>query len=191
MATEFYEVNKPFVVAFSVDADLNWGEINPFQITKRKVEGSGSIADFIASLPKTANVEGVVTAMNLPGATPDPQKLTNARDALNEIADKRQPVLVLSNLYAGYMGIERTEVSQSVDGGKAITVRISLTRIETTTVGTAEVPASRLRAKVKKKGGKGKKGGAAKGSEPRSTLAKTDDAVGKGISSGIRGLLGT
>lgn len=186
MATEFYQVDKPFVVAFAVDADLNWGEVNPFQITKRKVEGSGTIADFIASLPKTASVEGMVTAMNLPGAVTDPQKMTNARDALQELADKRQPVLVLSNLFAGYMGIERTEVSLSADGGKAITVRVNLTKIETTTVGTTEVPASKLRSKVKKKGGAGKKGGAAKGSKPRTTLAKLDDKVDKAISGFLR-----
>lgn len=185
MATEFYEADKPYVIAFAVDADLTWGEVNPFSITKRKVEGKGTIADFIASLPKTASLEGKITAMNLPGATPDPQKLTNARDALQELADKRQPVLVLSNLFAGYMGIERTEVSESVDGGKSITVRVNLTRIETTTVGTAQIPASKLRSKVKRKSGASKKGGAAKGSKPKSVLAHIDDAVDRGISGAL------
>jgi hypothetical protein len=181
MATEFYNADDPFNVAFAVDADLVWGETQPFQITKRKVEGSGSIADFIASLPRTANVEGRITAMNLPGATPDPQKLSNARDALQALADKCQPVLVLSGIYAGYLGIERTEVNISVDGGKALTARVNLTRIETTEVGTANVPASKLRAKVKRKAAAGKKGGAAKGSKPpdnRTLSAKLVDGLG-------------
>jgi hypothetical protein len=166
MPTELYEVDRPFVVAFAVDADLTWGETNAFQVTRRKVEGSGTIADFVASLPKSASLDGRITAMAVGDALPDPAKLSNARDALNELADKRQPVLVLNNLFAGYMAIERAEVSLSADGGKAIMVRINLTRIDTTTVGTAQVPASKLRSKVKRKAAAGKKGGAAKGSDP-------------------------
>ncbi len=180
MATEFFEIDKPFVVAFALDADITWGEVNPFETTKRKVEGKGSISDFVASLPKNATVQGVITAMNLNPLVPTTQKLVSARDALEQLADKMQPVLVVNGLYAGELVITRTEVSKSADGGEAINANISLERIETTTVGTANVPASRLRSKIKRKKNKG--GGAAKGSKPTagngSVLSKLFDAGG-------------
>lgn len=166
MPTELYDPQNVFAVAFSVDADINWGEVHAYETTNRKVEGSGSIADFIASRPMTATLEGVVTAMAVGDLPASPQKLVNARDDLIQLADKRQPVLVLNDLFAGYLAITSAEPSKSVDGGKALSIRIAFKRIETTTTATAQVPASKLKAKIKRVGGKGKKGGAAKGSTP-------------------------
>jgi hypothetical protein len=168
MATEFYEIDKPFVVAFALDADLNFAEVDAYQTTKRKVEGQGNIADHIASEPLTATVEGLVTAMNLDplSAAGGGEKLVTARDTIKALAAKKQPLLVINDLFAEYMAITRVEGVQSADGGKALRLRIALGQIEQTTVGTAQVPASRLRAKVKRRAAAGKKGGAAKGSKP-------------------------
>lgn len=166
MPTELFDPQNVFAVAFSVDADLNWGEVHAFETTNRKVEGKGSIADFIASRPMTATLEGVVTAMTVGDALPKPQKLVNARDDLIQLADKKQLVLVLNEMFAGYLAITSAEPSKSVDRGKALGIRIAFKRIETTTAATAQVPASKLKAKIKRVGAKGKKGGAAKGSTP-------------------------
>jgi hypothetical protein len=191
MPTEFFEVDKPFVVAFAMDADLNFTEIDAYQTTKRKVEGKGTISDFVASQPLTATVEGKITAMNLDplsgaGGT---EKLSTARDNIKALAAKAQPVIVINDTFAEYMVITRVERVESADGGKAINLRIALEQLEQTTVGTAQVPASRLRAKVKRKAGAGKKGGAAKGSKPdQSRGAAIDDALNRGVSGMLGGL---
>jgi len=166
MATELYRPDSPFDPVFSVDADLVWTDTLAYQVSKRAVEGVGEIADFIAATPRRASLEGTITAMTLAGASVQPQKLTAARDALEQLADQRQPVLVVSNLYTGYLAIERAEVTQSADGGMAIVVRISFVQIKTTETGTAQVPASKLRAKVKRRGATGKKGGSPQGATP-------------------------
>lgn len=186
MATQLRTTDRPFETAFEVDADLTWVEMSAYQITKRQVEGQGEISDYIASTPKRASLEGMITAMALLGATATPQKLTQARDSLQALADARQPVLVLSNLYAGYLGIEQFEVTQSVDVGIGIKVSIQFVEIRTTAVGTAQVPASKLRPKVKRRGGTGRRGGAAQGSRPQSTLANVDDTTGRKFSKALR-----
>jgi hypothetical protein len=190
MPTELFDPQNVFNVAFKVDADINWGEVHAFETTNRKVEGKGTIADFIASRPMTATLEGVVTAMAVGDTPASPQKLVNARDDLIQLANKKQPVLVLNDQFAGYLAITSAEPSVSVDRGKALGVRIAFKQIETTTTATAQVPASKLKAKIKRVGGAGKKGGAAKGSTPseadKSLLARGDDRTGRRISGALR-----
>ena len=166
MPTELFESDNIFAPAFAFDADLAWTNILSFETTKRKVEQKGTIADFIASLPETATIEGKVTAMTISPASPDPQKLVNASDGIKALAAKTGIVLVLSEIYEGYMAITEAVISKSVEDGHSISVRLTLSRIDQTTAATATVPASKLRAKTKRKGGTGKKGGAAKGSKP-------------------------
>lgn len=167
MPTELFEVNNPLAVAFACDVDLNWGNILEFPTTTRKVEGKGDIADFIAKKPQIATLDGKVTAMTIEPAIPSPQKLVNEVSKLKELGNKRQIVLVLGELFAGYLGITRVEIGKGAEDGKSFNAKITFTEIETTTAATAQVPASQLRSKVKKKGGPSKKGGAAKGSLPK------------------------
>ncbi len=166
MPTELFEAANPFAPAFRFDADMQWTNTLGFEVTKRKVEAKGTTSDYIASLPEEATVEGKVTAMTVSPALPDPQKLVNTSDGLKALAAKKQPVLVLSEIYEGYMAITRVEITKSTEDGHALTIRVQLSVIEQTTAATTEVPASKLRSKVKRKGGTGKKGGAAKGSKP-------------------------
>jgi hypothetical protein len=182
MPTEIFEVNNPLAVAFACDADLNWGEVLEFPTTTRKVEGKGDISDFIASKPLIATLDGKVTAMTIEPALPSPQKLVNEKSKLQELGKKRQIVLVIGELFNGYLGMTRVEVLKGAEDGKSFNAKITFQEIETTTTGTAQVPASQLRSKVKRKGGPSKKGGAAKGSAPpdnRTVAAKLQDALGK------------
>jgi hypothetical protein len=180
MPTEFFEVDNPFVVAFAVDADLKFGETWQKEVTKRKIENSGTVSDFIADTPDTASLDGLVTAMAVNPLVPAVNKLTTKRDELKQLIDKNQVVLVLNDRFADYMAITRADVSESADEGKALRVSLALQKMELVTTGTTQVPASRLRSKVKRKAAAGKKGGAAKGSQPttddRSVLAKALDA---------------
>ena len=169
MPTEIFETNNPLAVAFACDADLNWGEVLEFPTTTRKVERKGDVADFIASKPLIATLDGKVTAMTIAPALPSPQKLVNEKSALQALARKRQVVLVIGELFNGYLGITRVEIAKGADDGKSFNAKITFKEIETTTTGTAQVPASKLRGKVKRKAATGKKGGAAKGSKPAST----------------------
>ena len=169
MPTEIFEANNPLAVAFACDVDLNWGNVLEFPTTTRKVEGKGDIADFISSKPEIATLDGKVTAMTIEPALPSPQKLANEVSRLKELAQKKQIVLVLGELFNGYLGITRVEIGKAADDGYSFNAKITFIEIETTTTGTADVPASKLRSKVKRKGGKGKKGGAAKGSKPVDT----------------------
>jgi hypothetical protein len=180
MPTEIFEVDNPLAVAFACDADLSWGEVSEYPTTTRKVEGKGDISDFISSKPLIATLDGKVTAMTIDPAPPSPQKLANSKAALQELADKRQIVLVIGELFNGYLGITRVEIAKGVDDGYSYNAKITFQRIEQTTTGTAQVPASKLRSKVKRKG-TGKKGGAAKGSKPdnRTLAAKLSDSLGK------------
>ena len=166
MPTEIFDPKNPLAVAFACDVDLNWGNVLEFPTSTRKVEGKGNIADFIASKPQIATLDGKVTAMTIEPALPSPQKLANEVSKIKELARKKQIVLVLGELFNGYLGITRVEIGKAANDGKSFNAKITFTEIETTTAGTAQVPASQLRSKVKRKGGKGKKGGAAKGSAP-------------------------
>lgn len=167
MPTEIFEVSNPLAVAFACDADLNWGEVNEYPTTTRKVEGKGEISDFISSKPLIATLDGKVTAMTIDPAPASPQKLVNTKSALQELAAKRQIVLVIGELFNGYLGITRVEIAKGVDDGYSFNAKLTFTEIEQTTTGTAQVPASKLRSKVKKKAGASKKGGASKGSKPK------------------------
>lgn len=180
MPTEIYEIDNPLAVAFACDADLNWSEVAEYPTTSRKVEGQGAINDFISSKPLIATLEGKITAMTIAPAAASPQKLVNEKSKLQALADKRQIVLVLGELFSGYLGITRVEISKGTDNGYSFDAKMTFTRIQQTTTGTAQIPASRLRAKVKRKG-PGKKGGAAKGSKPkdnRTLAAKLVDGIG-------------
>jgi len=183
MPTEIYPADDAFAPGFAFDADLQFGSTFAYQASQRKVEGRGTISEHIASQPKKYTITGIVTAMTVPPATPEAEKLTNAKKRLEEMADKRQIVLVLSDSFSGYLAIERAEVIESVDLGKAIRATVNFTEIVTTTVGTAVIPKSRLRKKVKKKAAPAKKGGAAKGSQPtgksRTGLAYLSDKAKK------------
>ncbi len=185
MPTELFEGQNIFAPAFRFDADMNWTNTLGFKVTKRKVEAKGTIADYIASLPETASVEGIVTAMTVSPALPDPQKLVNASDGIKALAAKKQIVLVLAEIYEGYMAITQVVIGKSVEDGKAVMVKLALSRIEQTTAATTQVPASKLRSKVKRKGGTGKKGGAAKGSKPKAADKSTVLQLGQGL--GYRG----
>lgn len=180
MPTEIFEATNPFAPAFALDADSSWSEIIPFEATNKKVEGKGTVADFIAARPRQATIEGIVTAMTVAPALPDPQKLVNASDRLKQLAEKKQLVLVLSELFAGYMAIERVEISKAVGDGHSFKARITFKRIELTTVGTAQVPASKLKSKVKRRAATGKKGGSAQGSRPKTAALRGVLGVGLG-----------
>jgi hypothetical protein len=180
MPAELFEVNNPLAVAFACDADLNWGEVLEFPTTTRKVEGKGDIADFIAQKPLVATLDGKVTAMTIEPAIPSPQKLVNEISRLKELARKRQVVLVIGETFNGYLGITRVEIGKGVDDGYSFTAKITFKEIETTVAGTAQVPASQLRSKVKKKGGQSKTGGAAKGSKPKTIALQLGLAGGLG-----------
>lgn len=179
MPTELFETNNPLAVAFACDADLNWSEVKEYPTTTRKVEGKGEISDFISSKPLIATLDGKVTAMTIEPAIPSPQKLVNVKSALQELGDKRQIVLVLGELFNGYLGITRVEIAKGADDGHSFNAKLTFMKIEQTTSATAQVPASRLRSKVKRKAATGKKGGAAKGSKPddRGTYTKILDKV--------------
>ena len=180
MPTEIFEVNNPLAVAFACDVELNWGNVLEFPTTTRKVEGKGDIADFISSKPEIATMDGKVTAMTIEPALPSPQKLANEVSRLKELGKKRQIVLVIGELFNGYLGITRVEIGKAADDGKSFNAKITFTEIEQTISATAQVPASRLRSKVGRKGGPGKKGGAAKGSKPKTTALKLGLAGGLG-----------
>ncbi len=180
MPTELFDPLNPLAVAFACDADLNWGNILEFPTTTRKVEGKGDISDFIASKPEIATLDGKVTAMTIEPAIPQPQKLVNEVSRLKELAKKKQIVLVLGELFNGYLGITRVEIGKSADDGKSFNAKMTFIEIETTTTGTAQVPASQLRSKVKRKGGTSKKGGASKGSKPKTLALQLGLGVGLG-----------
>ena len=166
MPTAIYEGGNIFAPAFAFDADLQWGETLGYQVTKRKVEGKGEISDYIASDPEIARVTGKVTAMTVEPALPESEKLVSAKERLKQLAQKKSIVLVLSELTAQYLAINRVEFSKGVADGYSFQATIGFIEIETTTVATTQIPASRLRAKVKRRAATGKKGGAAKGSTP-------------------------
>jgi hypothetical protein len=180
MPTEIFEIDKPFVVAFTVDADLKWSETIQKEVTKRKIEKQGTISDFIADTPDTASLDGLVTAMSTNPLVPTINKLPNSRDSLKQLIDKNQVVLVLNDTFAGYMAITRADIGTAVDEGIALRVSLRFQEMTLVTTGTTQVPASKLRSKVKRKKG-GKKGGASKGSQgsgqDKSVLAKLFDGA--------------
>jgi len=173
MPTEIYDPKNLFAAAFAFDADLQWAEVHEYELAKRKVEGIGTKNDYIASKPMLATVEGKITSMAVEPAVYNPTKLVNVRDELVALADKQAEVVVVSELYVGTLVIQRAEISKGVDDGYSWSGKLTLAPIESTMPGTAQVPASKLRAKVEKRGGANKSGGSGStGGLPKSTALK-------------------
>lgn len=185
MPTELYDPANVFAAAFKWDADLQWSEVHEYDVAKRKVESVGTVNEYIADKPMIATVDGKVTAMTVEPDLPNPNKLISMRDDLVALAAKKAKVLVISELYAGEMVIQRAEIGKGISDGVSFVAKVTLTEITETTVGTVQVPASRLRAKVKKRMGSKSGGSGAGGSKPvQSHLAALDD-LSNGAISGI------
>lgn len=167
MSTSFHE-NPVNILApvWETDADLNWSETDKYTATKRKVEGQGDISPYIASTPREAKLDGIVTATTLDPVTLQPQRLVDSKAKIQALAAKRQPVLVINPMFSGWMAITEVTPSKSAADGQKLKVSISLIEIQTTTAAMAQAPAAKLKPKVKKRAATGKKGGAAKGAAP-------------------------
>jgi hypothetical protein len=182
MSTSIYENPADLLApSWETDADLNWVETDTYQPTKRKVEGIGTISDFIASMPREAELEGILTAATLDPVTLQPQRLVDLKNKIQALAAKKQVVLVINPDYEGYLAITKVQPKKSAEDGHSLKVSISFQEIERTITATAQVPASKLKPKVKRRAASGAKGGAAKGRAPtpreRTKTATVVDAV--------------
>ena len=159
--------------AFESDADLSWEETFEYQATDRKIEGQGEIADYISKKPKTATLSARITGYAIDPLTYSPQKLVNTRDELEALADKRQLVLVVSELFVGQLAIVGCTITKDVDDGQSFKASLKFKRLEFTSTATAAVPNAVLKRMLTAK----KAGPAAKKAADAGQKAKVGSSV--------------
>jgi len=187
MPTTLYaDLTSLYTPAFEFDADLNWGETFSYEATKRKIEGIGEAADYIAAKGKTATLSGRVTATQLDPLNFKPQKLSGGRDALEQLCDKRGLVLVVNDMYCGMLAIVEGEVTKGVEDGYSFRASLKFERLVFTNAATTAIPAAALKkAMTAKKAGAQAKRAANAGEKAKSgsVLVKTLPKLGVALPS--------
>jgi hypothetical protein len=142
---------------FEFDATLNVSKNRTYTATKRAIENRGDVADHVYRQPFTVSTDGFVAITPISPRryriipTNDPSVLAVMRSQLEELAEQRQLVTLVSDLYAGKVVITSLSFSNSVEDGYSLMTNISFSEIEIAKLETTVVSASRLRPKVKKR----------------------------------------
>ncbi len=142
--------------------DATTGEEDTLEIdwTDAPVENKGDLAEHGWTKPQTLIVTGLKSAMNLQalqlGSNID--TLMGAYEALKLLAKQKQQVTVVGRFVETRV-ITRVSGKVDVAIGEALDITVELQEVELPIPSTVQIPASRLRRKVRRRG-PGKTGGA-------------------------------
>ena len=184
MGTEIYETPFDFLApSFSFDATVERGGSHRVTPSSRKIEGLGNISDSAATEASTWFVSGKVSATSLDPLTLQLQTLANAQKKLEELVKKKAIVLVVSgDFLEEFCLITSAEPRQGADDGNSMGASLQFQEMRTTKPQNVQIPASRLRRKVKRKAAAPAKGGATKPTtvtapDRRGTMLKAGEAA--------------
>jgi len=152
-----------YLVMWEFDVELAERATTTIEWTNAPVETGADITRFGVERPDKFRVEGRVTAT--PWDTGyDPQRVMDADQALRDIARKRQPLTMIAGNWVEEVVISVVEGGTAAGEGEGLNIAIDCQTVKRTTPTVTKIPASRLKAKVKKQAAAAKKGGAAAGS---------------------------
>lgn len=156
-----------FAVLFEFDADLKEERSGSTKWTDKPVEDGANIADFGNRGPLSFRVEGIITAWPF-GSPRNPLRVSGADAALEAIADAKQPVGLITKWWAREVVIENDKAGATQGEGEALRFAIGCKTIRVPKAAYTNIPASKLKASVRKRNNKKPPvGGAAAGKAPQ------------------------
>lgn len=152
-----------FAILFEFDADTKEERDGSTKWTDKPVEAGANITDYGNRAPKKFRIEGIITAWPF-GSPHNPLRVSGADAALESIAEAGQPVGLVTKWWAAEVVLSSDKASNSQGEGEALRFSISGQTIRVPSPDYVAIPASRLKASVRKRGqGPPSKGGAASG----------------------------
>ena len=151
---------------FKLDATLEERRSDGYAPTQKPIEDGAQVSDYVITQPKKYHANGIVTATVF-GKALDRQRVENAYDAVVKLADSKTIVTVVFGWWVFDAVISNVEATHNRDIGEALAVSIDFQEIVQFKPETVQIPASKLKSKVKRRR-KSKKG-------PSAETGKTPD----------------
>lgn len=154
-------------LAFVVDAPLSENHHGEYEASEFPLEATATVADHIIKKPRSWTLEGKCTATPLDQLSYDAARLVTLKSELEQLGDLRDLVTVTTDLDVFEASIQSYDVNRTVADGNAFRVSINLKEMHIAITARTEIPKAQLKAKLRKKTAKAKKGGATTGSKPK------------------------
>lgn len=152
---------------FTFDATLNESVQDTFDVTQHPVEEGADVTDHVQKKPSTLQLQVAVTNSPLPEqAAPAQNRDIALYDSLRVIADKREPLTVVTGLRVYLnMVISSLSTTRNPQTGQILVMDLDLTEVILTTTQTVDIPADLQR----KRGGRQNPQAIAEGAAATST----------------------
>ena len=149
--------------AFIFDCELEEQKRIEVEWTEYPIEMGAVVSDYGSVKPKIFTVRGICTATPLDLSIPDPIRLSSISDKLEELAEARQPMTLVTATWVRDVVIESVSELRNVDTGEALEIEVTLRTIFQPVPQVVDIPAELLRADLKAGGTPDPNGGAAAG----------------------------
>lgn len=171
----------PLAAPFELDAHTSETQEDAVTWTSVPVEGTGNVSEHGADEPRVWTFTGMVGAGDPNHLLPrDKERMNRQHDALLVLKKARQLVTVVGSTFVANAGIARVTATRSADQGDVLGIEIELKEIFLPIPTTTTIPASRLRASVRRRASAGRKGGAGAASVGGNAVAAKDGELGLG-----------
>lgn len=168
----------PFLPAATLDIGTSETQEDTVTWSQVPVEGTGSVAEHGVNEPTTWTFTGKVGAADPNNVLPrDLERINRQHDRLLVLKKARQLVTVVGASFVASAGISRVVATRDQSTGDVISIDLGLQEISLPIPTTTTIPASRLRASVRRRGAPGKPGGA--GPAKRVDLVGDSKAIDK------------
>ena len=162
-----------YEILFEFDADVKETRDGSTKWTDKPVEAGANITDFGNRAPAKFGLEGIITAWPF-GFPHDPLRVSGADAALEAIAIAGQPVGLVTKWWAAEVVLSSDRASNSQGEGEALRFAIGCQTIRVPTPNYVTIPASRLKASVRKRATAAPAAGGAAAGNPKPAKPYTD-----------------
>lgn len=169
---------------FALDATLEERRVDAYTVTKNPIETGAKISDHVYAEPKEYTCSGLITASPL-GQAFSKDRIKRQYDALITAADQGTEFTVVFGWDVFDAVLSNGEKSSDQSIGEALSFSLGFTTVTQVQFQTTQIPAIRLKSKVKRRRGKTKKGTA---QTPKTPTGKNRKA-GK-VYTGFKALFG-
>lgn len=181
MTTTLLPIDDTKGSGFQFDAGLSENHKGEYTATEFPLEKTAVVADHIIKKPKQWTVTGKCTATPLDQVSYDATRLVTKLGEIQQLGDLQDLVTVVTDLDVFECSIQNYSVDKTVPDGNAFRVSISLKEMFIATTGTATIPKSVLKASMRKKTARAKKGGRTSGTTPKNGGTKKQKSWAAGL----------
>ncbi len=151
----------PFLPAAELDAGTSETQEDTVTWSQVPVEGTGNVAEHGVLEPTTWTFVGLIGAGDPNNVLPrDKERLNRQHDRLLVLQKAKQLVTVVGATFVANAGISRIVATREKDTGDILSIDLGLQAVSLPIPSTTTIPASRLRASVRRRAAPGKPGGA-------------------------------